>query len=103
MYRWRINGSGLLGKRTEALQHCNSAGNISLEDRRCMPSLVVCCVTAGKYQLEKPMKGTTEVLYSVANSVDTNFTLPTGYNKFPFDAPPSSHKAGLTPDQVKVR
>jgi hypothetical protein len=40
---------------------------------------------AGKYKLEKPSKnGQTEVLYSFANSVDTNFALPAGYAAFPF-------------------
>ena len=40
---------------------------------------------AGKYKLDKPSRdGRTEVLYSFANSVDTNFALPTGYAAFPF-------------------
>lgn len=39
----------------------------------------------GKYQLARlSADGQTEVLYSFANSVDTNFALPAGYAAFPF-------------------
>ena len=44
------------------------------------------CYVAGKYQLAAPGPlGEKEALYSVCNSVDTNFELPPEYSKtFPF-------------------
>lgn len=41
----------------------------------------------GKYKLKKPEDGKTEVLYSFANSVDTEFSLPGDYAAFPFASP----------------